>query len=150
MRKAAERPGDTRDALTASTRQHHRLAIPVGDPSEKLSAQLGVSVDVLVKQVPEPAWPSRVAGLRAEGAQPHEVALLHLDPVFVEQVHRLALEDIEAVLHDVRLRERDRAAWLEVDDVDVHIVTNVERVGESLRAPAPLRPWHLDAFDMNL
>src|SRR6185295_20424459 len=69
--------------------------------SEKLSAQLGVPVDVLVKQVPEPAWATRVTGLRAEGAQPHEVALLHLDPVFVEQIHRLALEDIKAVLHHV-------------------------------------------------
>src|SRR5215208_5990064 len=51
------------------------------EQSEELSAQLRVPVDVLVEQVPEPARATGVAGLRAEGAQPHEVALLHLHPV---------------------------------------------------------------------
>ncbi len=45
------------------------------------AAQLRVAVDVLVEQVAEAARPAGVAGLRAEGAQPHEVAGLDLHPV---------------------------------------------------------------------
>src|SRR3712207_7583275 len=58
------------------------------------------------------------SGLRAEGAQPQEVAGLDLDPVAVEPVDRLALQHEQAVLHHVRLLERDRAAGLEGDDVE--------------------------------
>src|SRR6478672_5408585 len=50
---------------------------------DELPTQLGVPIDVLVEQVPEPPGPAGITGLRAERAQPHEVPLLHLDPVVV-------------------------------------------------------------------
>src|SRR6201992_3462172 len=49
-----------------------------------------VTIDVLVEQVAEGPGPGRAAGLGAEGTQPHEVSGLHLHPVPIEQVHRLA------------------------------------------------------------
>ena len=107
-------------------------------------------VDVLVEQVAEPARPAGVAGLRAERPQPHEVALLHLDPVLVEQVDGLALEDVEPVLHDVRLGERDHPAGLEVDDVDVHVVAHVERVDEPLVLQRPSVPGICARLDVGL
>src|SRR6478735_231231 len=58
---------------------------------DELPTQLGVPIDVLVEQVPEPPGPAGITGLRAERAQPHEVPFLHLDPVVVQQVDRLAL-----------------------------------------------------------
>ena len=106
------------------------------EPAER---QPGVAVDVLVEQVAEGAGAAGVAGLGAEGAQPHEVAGLDLDPVGVEQVDGLALEHVQAVLHHVRLRERDRAAGLEVDDVDVHVVAEVVDLDEARRRPRAVR-----------
>src|SRR3712207_9447861 len=61
----------------------------------------------------------------AERPQPHEVALLDLDPVLVEPVDGLALEDVEPVLHHVGLREGDHRARLERHDGDVHVVAQV-------------------------
>src|SRR5688500_4377427 len=48
--------------------------------SAELTAQADVPIDVLVEQVAEQPGASGVAGLRTEGAQPHEVAFLNLDP----------------------------------------------------------------------
>ena len=61
---------------------------------DELPTQLGVPIDVLVEQIPEAAGPTRVAGLRTERAEPHEVAFLHLDPVLVQQVDRFPFEHI--------------------------------------------------------
>src|SRR6476469_2073851 len=80
---------------------------PASEGSNELAGQHRVPVDVLVEQVAETARTAGVAGLRAEGAQPHEVALLHLDPVLVQPVDGLALQHVETVLHHVGLRERD-------------------------------------------
>src|SRR5688572_28997974 len=98
---------------------------------EKLAAEPHVPVDVLVQQVAEPAGPAGVAGLRAEGPKPHEIALLHFHPIGVEAVDRLALQDVQAVLHDVGLGERNHRAGFKGDDVDVHVVAQVGRVDES-------------------
>src|SRR6185369_11509766 len=74
-----------------------------------------------VQQVTEGAGAARVAGLRAEGAEPHVVPGLDLHPVGVEEVDGLALEHVEPVLHHVGLRERDHAAGLEAHDLHVNI-----------------------------
>src|SRR5699024_3431461 len=75
--------------------------------------------DVLEQQVAELPRTAGVAGLRDVGAQTHEVAGLHLHPVGVQQVERLTLQHEQAVLHHVRLREGDRGAGLQGDDVHV-------------------------------
>src|SRR3954453_21482967 len=77
-------------------------------------AQRRVPVDVLVEQVAEPTVPAGVASLRAEGAEPQEVAGLDHDPVAVKLVDALAPENVEAVLHYVGLHERDLGARIEV------------------------------------
>ena len=99
-------------------------------------AELRVAVDVLVEQIAEFARAAGIAGLRAEGAQPHIVAGLDLDPVLVEAVDRLALQHIEPVLHDMRLGERDDGARLQGDDGDMHVVAHVGRVDEARRRPS--------------
>src|SRR5690554_7642873 len=90
----------------------------------------GMAVDVLVQEVAEPARAARVASLRAEGAQPHEVACLHLHPVAVQTVDGPAFQDIEPVLHDMGLAERNHSAGLEIDDGDMHVVAQVGWIHE--------------------
>ncbi|CRQ98482.1 hypothetical protein PAERUG_P45_London_17_VIM_2_12_12_02934 [Pseudomonas aeruginosa] len=107
-------------------------------------------VDILVQQVAEAPRAARIAGLRAEGAQPHEVAGLHLDPVLVQAVHRLAFQHVQAVLHHVGLGEGDHAARLEVDDVDVHVVAHVAHVDEAGGAPAAFGVRHHQRLDVLL
>jgi hypothetical protein len=80
-----------------------------------------VAIDVLVEQVAKAAVTARVAALRAEGAQPHEVAGLDLDPVAVELVDAFALEHVEAVLHHVGFHERYLGTRVETDDRHVHV-----------------------------
>ena len=99
-------------------------------------------VDVLVEQVAELPRPSGVAGLRAEGPQPHEVPRPDFDPVAVEPVDRLALEHVEPVLHHMGLQEGDRGAGLEGDDGDRHVVAHVAGVDESGGRPAAIRARH--------
>jgi hypothetical protein len=84
----------------------------------------------------------RSSRLRAEGAQPHEVARLHLHPVAVEPVDALALEHVEPVLHHMRLGERDDRAGLERDDVHMHVMRQIAGIDEALRGPAPLSIGH--------
>src|SRR5438132_10388582 len=62
-------------------------------------AQIHVPVNVLVEQIAEATGTAGIAGLRAEGTQPHVVAGLDLDPVLVQPVHGLAFQNIEPVLH---------------------------------------------------
>ena len=107
------------DAATALARDIRSL-IAAGSPTRTCSltpndlpiarvrtGEADLAVHVLVEQVAERAGPAGVAGLRAEGAQPHEVAGLDLHPVVVEPVDGLALEDEQPVLHDVGFGERD-------------------------------------------
>src|SRR5699024_274005 len=56
-----------------------------------------LSVDVLIQQVAEVLWAAGVAGLGAEGAQREIVALLDFDPVSVQPVDGLALQNIETM-----------------------------------------------------
>ncbi len=60
----------------------------------------------------------------------------------VEPVDGLALQHVEAVLHDVGLGEGDHRAGLEGDDVDVHVVAQVGRIDEARRRPAPVGAGH--------
>jgi hypothetical protein len=105
---------------------------------------------VLVEQVPERLGSSCVAGLRAEGAQGEVVALLHLHPVLVQPVDGLALQHVEAVLHDVGLGERDGSAGLEGHDVHAEVVAEIVGVQHACGAPCPLGVGHLAGLEVRL
>lgn len=93
-------------------------------------------VDILVEEVTEAAGATGVAGLRAEGAHPHEIAGLDLHPVLVEAIDGLAFHHIEAMLHDMGFHEGDHRARLQHDDIDVHVEAHIRRVVEAGGAPA--------------
>src|SRR6476620_2818879 len=67
-----------------------------GTGKRSSSGELHVAVDVLVEEIAEPAGPTGIAGLRTEGAKPHEIAGLDLDPILVQAIDRLALQNIKA------------------------------------------------------
>lgn len=110
----------------------------------RVQCQVYVTVHVLVQQVAEVAWAAGVAGLRAEGAQPHEVAGFHFDPVLVQTVHCLAFQHVQAVFHHVGFCERNHTARLEGDDVHVHVVAHVGHVDKAGGFPAAFGARHLD------
>jgi len=99
-------------------------------------------VDVFVEEIAEVTGSARITGLRAEGAQPHEIAGFHLHPVPIEAIDGLALQDIQAVLHHMGLLERNDAAGLEGNDGNVHVVAHVGGVDKSAGRPSPVRVRH--------
>ena len=119
-------------------------------PRDAGAAELGVAVDVLVEQIAEFARAAGIAGLRAEGAQPHVVAGLDLDPVLVEPIDRLALQHVEAVLHHMGLGEGNDGAGLEGDDGDMHVVAHVGRDRRSASSPSGLGVGHRRRRDVLL
>src|SRR5262249_35832651 len=105
--------GTAKSGVPMKTRRTGMGAERSGAPSAAEEAEIHVPVGVLVEQVAEASGAARVACLRAEGAQPHIVAGLHFDPVAVQTIDRLAFQHVEAVLHDMRLGERNDGARLE-------------------------------------
>ena len=101
-----------------------------------------MAVDVFVEKVSELAWTTRIAGLRAKGAQPHIVTRFHFDPVLIEAVDGLAFKNIEAVFHDMGFEERNDCSGFKGHDRDVHVVTKVCWVHKSGRCPFPIRFGH--------
>ena len=51
-------------------------------------------VYIFVEQIAKRPRTARIAGLRAKGAQPHEISGLHFDPILIELINRLAFEHI--------------------------------------------------------
>src|SRR3954451_2860229 len=67
IRQPYEAPSDSSEAARVISEARPQT-------NRRSEGERHVSVDVLVEQVAEPARAAGVAGLRAEGAQPHEVA----------------------------------------------------------------------------
>ncbi|ENN88845.1 hypothetical protein RHSP_37575 [Rhizobium freirei PRF 81] len=105
-------------------------------------AERHMAIDVFVKQVAERAWAASVACLRAESAQPHEVAGFHLDPILVQAIDGLALQHVEAVLHDMSFGKGNDGARLQGDDRHMHVVTQIGRIDETGRRPTPFGAGH--------
>ena len=101
-----------------------------------------MAVDVLVQKIAKGAGARSVAGLGAEGAQPHEITGLDLYPVLVQLVDGLALQHIEPVFHDMGLLERDHAAGLKCHDRDMHIVAQVVGVDKAGCRPGTVGVGH--------
>lgn len=101
-----------------------------------------MAVDVFVQQIPERAGACGVAGLRAKGAQPHEIAGLNLDPIRVQFVDRLAFQHIKPVFHDMGFFKGNNPARLEGDDIDLHIMAQVVILDKAGGGPAVLGVGH--------
>ena len=109
-----------------------------------------MAVHVLVEQVAEAPRPSCIAGLRAEGAQPHEITGFDLHPVLVEPVYGLAFQHIEPMLHDVGFGKGDDSTGLEGHDIDVHVVTQVGGIDKAGGRPLAISARHGDGGDFIL
>ena len=79
--------------------------------------------------------PARDARLRAEGAEPHEIAGANADPLVVQEVICFSLQHVEAMFHDVGFGERDASARLEGHDIDVHVVADVIGISKARGRP---------------
>ena len=112
--------------------------------------QLRMAVHILVEEIAERSGAAGVAGLRTEGAEPHEVAGLDLHPILIEPVDRLALEHIEPVLHHMGLGEGDDAARLEGDNGDMHVVAEVVERDEARGGPGAVGAGHRRRRDVLL
>src|SRR4051794_25037305 len=75
--------------------------------SRRWRAQGNLTVHVLVKEIPGRGRATGIKGLRTERTHPDEIAGLHLVPYVVQEIHALALEHVQAVLHDMGLDGRD-------------------------------------------
>ncbi len=109
-----------------------------------------MAIDIFVQQVAERARSTGVAGLGAEGAQPHEIAGFHLDPILVQVIDRLAFEHVQAMLHDVGFIEGNDAAGLEGNDGHVHVVAQIHRIDETGGRPGAIGVRHRRRFDILL
>lgn len=99
-------------------------------------------IHILIQQIPKPSGPTRITRLGTKRPQPHKIARLDLDPVLIEAVDGLALEDVQPVLHDVRLGKGDDAAGRKGHNVDVHVVAQVGRVDEAGGGPGAVGAGH--------
>src|SRR5437667_3440211 len=112
-----------------------------------------VPVHVLVVEVARGGGAGREVGLRNVGPHPDEVPGLDLVPAVAEVVDALAFEHVEAVLHEVRLGNRERVSGREREDVHRHVVRDIRRkqrleqqlmhAHERLALHLPLVPEHI-------
>ncbi len=99
-----------------------------------------IPVHILVKQIPERPRPASIAGLGAEGVDPHEIP--GIDPILVQPIDRLALMHVKTVFHEISPRKRDHPAGLEGCDIDMHVMPQIVWGDEAFRSPCTVRFQH--------
>mmetsp|Transcript_22106 Transcript_22106/g.35198 ORF Transcript_22106/g.35198 Transcript_22106/m.35198 type:complete len:241 (-) Transcript_22106:387-1109(-) len=102
-----------------------------------------MAIHIFIEQIAKFTRPARVTSLRAEGAQPHVIASLDLNPVLIEFVDRFAFQNIQAMFHHMGLQKRDHPARLKGHDIDVHVMTQIVRLDKTRRAPFSICVRHV-------